>query len=258
MLTYCPPAYRAMHQGIGLVHADLKSVDGQQRLDRELQRCDLLLTSFRPAALKKLGLGWPQLHRRWPHLSQIAIIGATGDRAEEPGHDLTYMAEQDLLPGLELPASLYADMGGSLLAVEAALAAILRRSRRQARAQAVGATPRGDYREIALSDAAGYLALPRSWGLTHRTADVGGGHAGYQIYPCKNGRVAMAALEPHFAARLLSAAGLPVPQDASACAAAMRKAEVLKQVAAWAQSKTRQQLDKLAHNLDIPLFTMTN
>ena len=47
---------------------------------------------------------------------------------------------------------------------------------------------------------AAYLALPRQWGLTQRTGSVGGAHAGYSVYPCKDGRVSVAALEPHFAA----------------------------------------------------------
>ena len=97
MLAYCPTAYRAMHQGIGLVHADLKSVGGQQRLERELQRCDLLLTSFRPSALKKLGLGWPQLHRRWPQLSQVAIVGATGEHWQADGLQLLMSGDNQQL-----------------------------------------------------------------------------------------------------------------------------------------------------------------
>ena len=42
---------------------------------------------------------------------------------------------------------------------------------------------------------------------------MGGAHAGYRVYPCADGRVAVAALEPHFAARLCAAAGLPAQGD---------------------------------------------
>ena len=64
------------------------------------------------------------------------------------------------------------------------------------------------YQEVALSDAAAYLALPRTWGLTSPQGSVGGAHAGYRVYPCKDGRVAVAALEPdtqnsYFANRLV-------------------------------------------------------
>ena len=51
------------------------------------------------AALRKLGLDWPALQARHPSLSQVAIVGAPGERAEEPGHDLTYLAESGLVTG---------------------------------------------------------------------------------------------------------------------------------------------------------------
>jgi alpha-methylacyl-CoA racemase len=43
----------------------------------------------------------------------VAIVGAPGERAEEPGHDLTYVAESGLVTGTDLPPTLYADMGGA-------------------------------------------------------------------------------------------------------------------------------------------------
>ena len=74
------------------------------------------------------------------------------------------------MPGLELPATLYADMGGSLMASEAVLQAALRKHERYAGGG--DPHPEGLYLEVALSDAAAYLALPRRWGLT-QPAGVG-------------------------------------------------------------------------------------
>jgi crotonobetainyl-CoA:carnitine CoA-transferase CaiB-like acyl-CoA transferase len=247
MLAYCPGAYAAMHPGVRCVVADLKADAGQKALHRELLKADILLTSFRPSGLAKLGLSWKALHSRYPALSQIAIVGAPGERAEEPGHDLTYLAENGLVPGLELPASLYADMGGSLLVTEAVLQAALLKQRQ-------GEKARGMYMEIALSEAARYLALPRAWGLTQAGADVGGGHAGYRVYPCKNGRVAVAALEPHFAVALCTAAGLKLP--ARPDAAFMRAASTHDALAQWLAGKTCAQLNRLASANDIPLHTL--
>ena len=119
MQVYCPQAYAAMHNRVRIARADLKTDAGQKTLHRELANASVLLTSFRPSALAKLGLTWKALHKQYPGLSQIAIVGAPGARAEEPGHDLTYLAENDLVTGLDLPATLYADMGGSLMASEA-------------------------------------------------------------------------------------------------------------------------------------------
>jgi hypothetical protein len=125
MGQYNPAAYSLMHEGVRVRVTDLKTKQGQAALHRELAKTDVLLTSFRPSALSKLGLDWKLLHRQYPALSQVAIVGAPGARAEEPGHDLTYLAEHDLVSGLALPPTLYADMGGSLMTSEAVLKAVL-------------------------------------------------------------------------------------------------------------------------------------
>lgn len=242
MRHYQRKAYDELHQGIRVQTADLKTSSGQNRLQQELAKADVLLTSFRPSALAKLGLGWKGLHRLYPALSQVAIVGSGGERAEEPGHDLTYLAEQGLVTGLDLPATLYADMGGSLLASEAVLQAVMHQQRHG----------KGIFLEVALSDAAAWLAAPRRWGLTQTTGAVGGAHAGYRVYPCKDGRVAVAALEPHFAAALCQAAGVAVSDMRSMLAPATQQA-----VAAFLLSQTRRQLNRLAAAQDIPLHTLS-
>jgi len=246
---YNPAAYAELHEGVKVLQADLKTPQGQEALHRELARSDVLLTSFRPSALEKLGFGWKSLHGRYPTLSQVAIVGAPGARAEEPGHDLTYLADNGLVPGLELPATLYADMSGSLMASEAVLQAALRKQERYA---GTGEPhPDGLYLEVALADAAGYLALPRRWGLTQPSGSVGGAHAGYRVYRCKDGRVAVAALEPHFAARLCEAAGVTAGD-----VRAMFRKETQEAVAAFFASRTREELDALASEKDLPIHTM--
>lgn len=243
MGQYNPPAYATLHAGIKLMRVNLKSDKGRAALHKELARTDLLLTSFRPSALNKLGLGWKPLHKAHPQLSVVAIVGALGERAEEPGHDLTYLAEAGLVPGLDLPATLFADMGGALMASEAALQAVLVQK----------LSGKSSFQAVALSDAARWLALPRSWGLTQPSGAVGGAHAGYRVYPCKNGRVAVAALEPHFAAALCAAAGVSVTSVSG-----LFKPETHAAIAAFLARKTRQQLEKLAVDKDIPLHTLAS
>ncbi|MEJ8835868.1 CoA transferase [Ramlibacter sp. AN1133] len=246
---YNPGAYAQLHEGVKVMQADLKTSEGQQVLQRELARTDVLLTSFRPSAFAKLGLAWKELHSRYPGLSQVAIVGAPGARAEEPGHDLTYLAEQGLVPGMELPATLYADMGGSLMASEAVLQAALRKHERYAGGG--DPHPEGLYLEVALSEAAAYLALPRRWGLTQPSGSVGGAHAGYAVYACQDGRAAVAALEPHFAARLCEAAGVAGDDVKRMASAATHEA-----VAAFFAARTCEELDRLAAERDLPIHTM--
>lgn len=249
MGRYNPGAYAELHEGVKVLQADLKTREGQQVLERELARTDILLTSFRPSALAKLGLAWKELHTRHPSLSQVAIVGSPGARAEEPGHDLTYLADNGLVPGLELPATLYADMSGSLMASEAVLQAALRKHERYAGGG--DPHPEGLYLEVALSDAAAYLALPRRWGLTQPTGSVGGAHAGYRVYPCRDGRVAVAALEPHFAARLCEAAGVEGSDVKTLFARGTHEA-----VAAFFAARTCGELEALAKERDLPIHAM--
>ena len=242
MHHYSPAAYAALHDGIQVLHAHLKTPEGQATLHDQLAHADVLITSFRPVALHKLGLDWEALHARYPRLSLVRIVGATGARAEEPGHDLTYQAEAGLLQGLQMPPTLLADMAGSLAATEAILQAQL------ARAQ----NGQGVCLEVGLAESAHWLALPHTWGLMHPDSDTGGAHAGYQLYPCADGRVAMAALEPHFAARLCQAAGLPAQGDADT----LRTAALHEAIARFVAPQTRAQLEALAQAQDIPLYTL--
>jgi crotonobetainyl-CoA:carnitine CoA-transferase CaiB-like acyl-CoA transferase len=242
MAIYSPPAYQALHQGIAVRQVHLKTEAGQAALHAELASADVLITSFRPSALDKLGLGWDSLRQRYHRLSVVRIVGTAGARAEEPGHDLTYLADAGLVPGTELPPTLFADMAGALAASEAVLQVLLHRAQ----------SGQGTLLEVALADAAHWLALPHQWGLTSAGADVGGTHAGYRIYACADGRVAVAALEPHFAARLCAAAGLP----AQGQAVVMRAPATHEAIAHFLRSRTRAQLDALAVAQDIPLHTL--
>jgi alpha-methylacyl-CoA racemase len=242
MAIYNSNAYEEMHSGVKIIQADLKTEIGQKILHQQLSKCDVLITSFRPSALKKLGINWNKLKKLYTDLIMISIVGAKGELAEEAGHDLTYLAQNNLINGLDMPPTLYADMGGSLLCAETVLSALMTRQQ----------TGKGLFSEIALNAAAAYLALPRTWGLTAKNGDVGGAHAGYRIYPCRNGRVAVAALEPHFAKRLCEAAGLD-----EQTALEMHKTKTHQAIAAFFLEKTRAELNKLAAQKDIPLHTLS-
>ncbi|MDO4725532.1 MAG: CoA transferase [Comamonadaceae bacterium] len=250
MGQYDPAAYAQMHAGVQCVQADLKSPTGQAQLQALLERSDVLLTSFRPAAMKKLGVDWATLHARYPGLSLVQIFGAAGERANEAGHDLSYQAEAGLVPGLHMPASLLADMAGALMASEAVLQALLAR-------QADG---RGRCIEVSLLDAAHWLALPRTWGICAPQGMTGGAHAGYRLYPCADGRVALAALEPHFAQRLWQqvCAADEGAQPGGAQAGDMLAAGTHEAVAAFCAARSCAELEALAQAHDIPLLTMPN
>ena len=242
MQHYTPSGYELLHTGVKHKTLDLKTEKGQAALHKLLPKTDVLLTSFRPSALTKLGLGWKSLHKQYPTLSLIEVVGAPGPLAEIPGHDLTYQAEVGLVNGMELPPSLFADMGGALMASEATLKALI----------TLKSTGQGSRHEVALSDAAAWLALPRQLRMTTPEGAVGGAHAGYRIYACKNGRVAVAALEPHFALRLCDAAGVALTHPVKD----LFKPATRQAIETFLAGQTRAQLDQLAAAKDIPLMTL--
>jgi alpha-methylacyl-CoA racemase len=243
MRGYSAGAYAQMHEGVRVVTLDLKSDEGQAQLVAELAQADVLLTSFRPAALQRLGLDWSSIHPRFPKLCQVSVVGAAGEQTQLPGHDLTYMAAHDLIEGLSLPRSLFADMVGALAVSEAVLKVLLQRQR----------LGHGVWVEVALEAAAAWAAWPRRVGLMSDAGPLAGGHSGYRVYACRDGRVAVAALEPHFARTLCALVGLhpdkQMQMSSSSTQAAMTQFFV---------ERTRAELDVLAQTHDLPMVTMAS
>jgi crotonobetainyl-CoA:carnitine CoA-transferase CaiB-like acyl-CoA transferase len=163
-----------------------------------LAEADLLLASFRPSALQRLGLDWKSLHARHPRLCFVGIIGYLPPLEERTGHDLTYQGDFGLLRPPELPPTLFVDLAGAERAVSMALA-LLNKAARTGEAGCVW---------VSLYECARDLAEPLKAGLTSAGGLLGGGYPLYGFYQASDGWVAIAALEPHFAERLLSELGL--------------------------------------------------
>ncbi len=205
MAIYHEAWYRELNAGQQILNLDLKISSGRERLFSELVDCDLLLTSTRPDALQRLGLGWDDLHRRFPRLCMVGIVGYPAPYENLPGHDLTYQAKIGLLTPPAMPRTLVADMAGAEKAVSAALALLLARERGQGSGHA----------QVALSAAADFMAEPYRFGVTAQGNLLGGRLAEYNIYQARDGWVAVAALELHFRERLASALKIDfnVPDD---------------------------------------------
>ena len=184
--------YAGLCAGMDVRRLDLKSSGGREHVNELLARADLLVTATRPASLQRLGLAWPDVHARHPRLSQIAIVGYAAPRQDVAGHDLTYQAEAGLVTPWAMPRTLIADLAGAQRVVIAALDLLLARER----------SGKVAYCEIALAECATLFAEPLRHGLTSSTGPLGGAGAAYNIYPTRNGWVAVAALEPHFRAAL--------------------------------------------------------
>lgn len=193
-----PKWYESLVSGQTVLCIDLKDPGGRAQLDGLLAKADLLLASFRPSALQRLGLDWKSLHARHPRLSFVGIIGYLPPLEERTGHDLTYQSDFGLLRPPEMPPTLFVDLAGAERAVSMALALLNRAAR----------TGEAGCAWVSLHECARDLAEPLKAGLTSAGGLLGGGYPLYGFYQASDGWVAIAALEPHFAERLLQELGL--------------------------------------------------
>lgn len=200
---YARDWYATMCSGHEVVQLDLKSQQGKDAAEELLTGADVAITSFRPSALERMGLG--NLAERFPGLIHIDIVGDV-DSPETPGHDLTYQAQAGTLTPPAMPPVLLGDILGAEHAVTATLAALVRRGGRGVvkRGEGEGA---GAHIRVGLKQAGESGALPVRYGLTSTGGLLGGGHWTYGIYETADGYVAVAALEPHFAKALSQATG---------------------------------------------------
>ena len=186
-----PVWYDELHVGVDIERLDLKSTAGQARLGELLGAADVFLASHRPSALQRLGLDAIALHKRFPALRHVNIVGDIAN-PEEPGHDLTYLARAGLL-GRDMPLTLFADMAGAERA-GAAITEVMHQP--------------GGVRVVGLYDVLRDLAAPLRHGLTLGGGRLGGGNPAYAVYDTKEGTIAVAALEPHFRSALYEGLGL--------------------------------------------------
>ena len=197
MRHYASGYYEELHRGIAVRTLNLKADADRAALDALLATADILLTSQREAALARLKLDWPTLFARFPKLSQVAIVGsAAGDDA---GHDLTYLAMAGLATPPQLPATLLADLAGAERATTATFAAL----------RLAEQSGRGRQWVVSLESAAQAFSGPHRHGLTAAGGILAGRHPGYNFYRARDGWLALAALEPHFAERVKMASDVP-------------------------------------------------
>jgi alpha-methylacyl-CoA racemase len=239
--------------GVESVALDLKRPAAREVLDRLLDRADVLLDNFRPGTLDRLGLDDATLARRWPRLVACSLTGwgAEGPYSRRAGHDLTYQAAAGALAPMAptagaMPALPVADVAGAWTAVAAILAALVERGR----------TGRGGRIDAALFDAAlhaNVVGWSEEAGGEKKVGEplpLSGALPCYQIYKTRDGgRLALAALEPHFWRRFCAAADRGDLVDRQYD----RDPRARREVAAVVAGRTLGEWEALAADRDLPL-----
>ncbi len=86
--------FAAMNRGKESIALDLKAPDDRAILERLLERADVVVENFRPGTMERLGLGWDDLHKRYPRLIYAAAsgFGHTGPYSARPAYDMVAQA----------------------------------------------------------------------------------------------------------------------------------------------------------------------
>ena len=219
---YVRPAIRRLaNRGKEGLTLDLKSAEGREVFFKLLAGSDVVLESFRPGVMARLGLAYETLAQRRPCIVHCAITGygQTGPRSGAAGHDINYLALAGVLDqtGREgqppvIPGFLISDiLGGTLTAAMGILAALI-----DARA-----TGRGRFVDVSMADAVmAHCVLPvaefnESRGVHPRGRGTHtGGAPRYNVYAARDGRyLAVGAQERKFWDALCDALGLPDLKD---------------------------------------------
>ncbi len=213
-----PPFYAyGGHRGMKRVRVDLKASEGRSAFLKLAERADVVIESFRPGVVDRLGIGYQDLRRINPGLVYCSTsgYGQDGPSSQWAGHDLDYLAMGGFLDctgrradgGPPIPGATLADgAAGGMHAAIAILAALMQRS----------TSGEGRYLDVSVAEGVlslmslsidEYLATGEVPGPGHDI--LTGRYACYDIYRTGDDKwLAVAAIEPVFYANLCKALGL--------------------------------------------------
>jgi crotonobetainyl-CoA:carnitine CoA-transferase CaiB-like acyl-CoA transferase len=206
--------YLSLNRNKRSIRLDLKHEGGRQALIKLAETADVLVESFRPGVLDKLGVGYAVLREANPALVYCPITGygQDGPNCDRAGHDQNYLGLNGVLgltgeaggPPIQSGAQI-ADLGGGALMAALGILAALQEARRSGEGQMV---------DISMTD--GSLAwLTMEAGRYFGSGEVpkrgevmlSGGIICYRPYEAADGWVTCGALEPKFWGRFCIAVG---------------------------------------------------
>jgi len=203
-------------RGMQKLRIDLKQEAGVEAFLRLAEKADVVIESYRPGVVSRLGIGYDEVEARNPKVIYCSTsgYGQDGPYSKWAGHDINYLALGGFLAcsepradgGPPIPGATVADSaGGGMHAVIAILSALVHRS----------LSGEGQYLDVSAAEgvialmsltidqylATGEVAGPRQALLTGR-------YACYDLYEARDGKwLSVGAIEPHFYANLCKRLG---------------------------------------------------
>jgi crotonobetainyl-CoA:carnitine CoA-transferase CaiB-like acyl-CoA transferase len=197
--------FLALNRNKASIRIDLKAERGREVLLRLVRDADVVLESFRPGVMERLGVGYEAMRAVNPAIVYCAITGygQDGPLRDRSGHDMNYLGLVGLLgltgdaggPPVQAAGQI-ADLGGGALMAAFGILAALRERDRSGEGQLV---------DVSMADGAlSWLAMVAARALAEDRAprrgdlELAGSLVCYRPYACADGWVTLGALEPKF------------------------------------------------------------
>jgi CoA:oxalate CoA-transferase len=246
------------------VTLNLKHPEGRDLLRRMAAAVDVLVENFRPRVMASLGLAPDDLRAANPRLIYAASsgFGSTGPYRDHPAMDLTIQAVSGAMAVTGFPdrppvkaGPAFGDFMGGTHLYGAIVTALYERER----------TGKGTYVEVAMLDSV-YPALMSSLGLFFggtgdnptRTANRHSGlaEAPYNVYPARDGHIALICVTDAHWTSLVKAMGRPDladrPEYATRVERVARIDEVDELVQAWTATLDKEELAERLRSAGVP------
>ena len=199
---------------------DLKDPNATLLTLRLIEKADALIEGFRPGVMERLGLGPDAALKRNPRLvyGRMTGFGQTGPAANQPGHDLNYVALSGALHAMgpadkpAVPLNLIGDFGGGALYLAFGILAALRHVARSGKGQVI---------DCAMTEGAASLMgmiygehAAGRWKDERQRNIIDGGAHFYNNYACSDGKwISIGSIETPFYRALLEQLGLADDPD---------------------------------------------
>lgn len=209
-------AHVALNRNKRSMTLNLKTEEGRRVFVDLARRTDVVIESFRPGVMERLGVGYETLKAGNEAVIYCAITGygQDGPRSQRAGHDVNYIGYGGLLsmttmedgrpviPGVQI-----GDLaGGAMSSVIAILAALHERQ----------VSGKGVFLDVSMMDGAvSWLSIHASQFFAtdevpqREVMPLSGAYPCYRIYRAADGWVSVGALEPQFWAALCEAIDRP-------------------------------------------------
>ena len=183
---YYPKWYQKLNSEQKTLAVSLKTNEGRQEVMSLIKEANLVITSQLTKTLEKFNICWKDISSQSKNTSLLQILGFENEN--QPGHDLNFQAKSKLLSPPQMPKTLVADMCGAERIVSTAIAMLM--------------LDQPTHQKVFLSKVASDLAEPIAHGATLGKGPLSGHLPYYGMYECKDGWIALCALEPQFQAKV--------------------------------------------------------